>query len=115
CLRSHTHYCIRGQGEKTHSRMPVMFGIVGQFIVAIIPQRLLIEDRAEDMHKYDAVFCDPANTLLSPFPSVGDIYAQVASRYSVTTTGTEVQHAFRQGWGKMQTVAERERGREGRG
>jgi putative hydrolase of the HAD superfamily len=80
-----------------------------------MPQRLLIEDRAKYMRKYDAVFFDAANTLLYPFPSVGDIYAEVASRYGVTTTGTEVQRAFRQVWGKMQTLAQQDPVRYGVG
>ena len=46
------------------------------------------------MRKYDAVFFDAVNTLLYPYPSVGDIYAEVAERYGVITEGAVVQHAF---------------------
>lgn len=67
------------------------------------------------MRKYDAVFFDAANTLLYPFPSVGDIYAEVAGRYGVSTTGTEVQRAFRHAWGSMQTLAQRDPVRYGVG
>ncbi len=57
------------------------------------------------MRKYDAVFFDAANTLLYPYPSVGEIYAQVARRYGVETTGEAVQRAFRQAWGTVETLA----------
>ena len=67
------------------------------------------------MRKYDAVFFDAANTLLYPFPSVGDIYAEVAGRYGVLTTGTRVQQAFRQVWGSMQQRAQHDPVRYGVG
>ena len=57
------------------------------------------------MRKYDAVFFDAANTLLYPYPSVGEVYAQVAGRYGVETTGEAVQNAFRQAWGTVETLA----------
>ena len=57
------------------------------------------------MRKYDVVFFDAANTLLYPYPSVGEVYAQVASRYGVETTGEAVQRAFRQAWGTVETLA----------
>src|SRR2546422_11346151 len=57
------------------------------------------------MRKYDVVFFDAANTLLYPYPSVGEIYAQVARRYGVGTTGEAVQRAFRQAWGTVETLA----------
>lgn len=67
------------------------------------------------MRKYDAVFFDAANTLLYPFPSVGDIYAQVAARYGVTTTGAAVQRAFRQSWGAIEAQAQHDPVRYGVG
>ena len=57
------------------------------------------------MRKYDVVFFDAANTLLYPYPSVGEVYAQVARRYGVETTGQAVQRAFRQAWGTVETLA----------
>ncbi len=57
------------------------------------------------MRKYDAIFFDAANTLLYPYPSVGEVYAQVARRYGVETTGEAVQRAFRQTWGTVETLA----------
>jgi putative hydrolase of the HAD superfamily len=57
------------------------------------------------MRQYDAVFFDAANTLLYPFPSVGEVYAQVAGRYGVTTTGEAVQRAFRRAWSTTQVMA----------
>jgi putative hydrolase of the HAD superfamily len=67
------------------------------------------------MRKYDAVFFDAANTLLYPFPSVGDIYAEVAGRYGVTTTGAAVQRAFREVWGTVQQRAQHDPVRYGVG
>jgi putative hydrolase of the HAD superfamily len=58
------------------------------------------------MRNYDVVFFDAANTLLYPFPSVGEIYAEVAGRYGVTTSGSAVQGAFRQAWAKTQLLAQ---------
>ena len=57
------------------------------------------------MRKYDAVFFDAANTLLYPYPSVGEVYAQVAQRYGVETTGAAVQRAFREAWGTVEALA----------
>jgi putative hydrolase of the HAD superfamily len=67
------------------------------------------------MRKYEAIFFDAANTLLYPFPSVGDIYAEVAGRYGVTTTGAAVQRAFRQAWTQMQQWAQHDPVRYGVG
>jgi putative hydrolase of the HAD superfamily len=57
------------------------------------------------MRNYDAVFFDAANTLLYPYPSVGEIYAEIASRYGVITDGATVQRAFGKSWAKVQTSA----------
>ncbi len=59
------------------------------------------------MRKYDAVFFDAVNTLLYPYPSVGDIYAEVAERYGVITEEAVVQHAFGKAWSRVQTLAQR--------
>jgi putative hydrolase of the HAD superfamily len=67
------------------------------------------------MRKYDAVFFDAANTLLYPFPSVGEIYADVARRYGVTTTGDRVQRAFGDVWGSVQQRAQQDPVRYGIG
>ena len=67
------------------------------------------------MRTYDAVFFDAANTLLYPYPSVGAVYAQVARRYGVDTTGTRVQQAFRQVWGTVEAQAEHDPVRYGIG
>jgi putative hydrolase of the HAD superfamily len=67
------------------------------------------------MHNYDAVFFDAANTLLYPFPSVGEIYAEVAGRYGVTTSGAVVQGAFRRAWGTTQRLAQHDPVRYGVG
>jgi putative hydrolase of the HAD superfamily len=67
------------------------------------------------MRKYDAVFFDAANTLLYPFPSVGEIYADVAGRYGVTTNGAVVQRAFGESWSRVQTLAQHDPVRYGVG
>ena len=58
------------------------------------------------MGSYTTVFFDAANTLLYPFPSVGTLYAEVAARYGISTTATEVQTAFRHAWGQIQPQAQ---------
>jgi len=58
------------------------------------------------MRQYDAVFFDAANTLLYPFPSVGEVYAQVAARHGVSTTGEAVQRAFRRAWSSTEVRAQ---------
>lgn len=67
------------------------------------------------MRKYDAVFFDAANTLLYPYPSVGEVYAEVARRYGVETTGEAVQRAFRQAWDTVETLARQDPVRYGVG
>jgi putative hydrolase of the HAD superfamily len=67
------------------------------------------------MRKYEAIFFDAANTLLYPYPSVGEVYAQVARRYGVETTGEAVQGAFRRAWSSVETLAQREPVRYGVG
>ena len=67
------------------------------------------------MRKYEVVFFDAANTLLYPYPSVGEVYAQVAGRYGVETTGEAVQRAFRQAWGPVETLARNDPERYGVG
>ena len=67
------------------------------------------------MRKYDAVFFDAANTLLYAYPSVGEVYAGVARRYGVDTTGEVVQRAFRQVWGTVEAQAQQDPVRYGVG
>jgi putative hydrolase of the HAD superfamily len=45
-----------------------------------------------------AVFFDVGGTLLRPHPSVGAIYASVASRHGIVTTADVMERAFRQSW-----------------
>jgi putative hydrolase of the HAD superfamily len=45
-----------------------------------------------------AVFFDIGGTLLRPYPSVGAIYASVASRHGIVTSANEMERAFRQSW-----------------
>jgi putative hydrolase of the HAD superfamily len=55
-------------------------------------------------------------TLLHPFPSVGAVYASVASRHGITTTADAMERAFRQSWTTLnrpgQTVSRKEWWRE---
>lgn len=45
-----------------------------------------------------AVFFDVGGTLIEPWPSVGAIYAGVASRYGIVTDAGTVERAFRESW-----------------
>jgi putative hydrolase of the HAD superfamily len=45
-----------------------------------------------------ALFFDVGGTLLRPHPSVGAIYASVASRHGIVTTADEMERAFRRSW-----------------
>ena len=41
--------------------------------------------------KFKAVFFDAGGTLLHPFPSVGEIYEEVASRYGCRVNANELE------------------------
>lgn len=63
-----------------------------------------------------ALFFDAGGTLLHPFPSVGAVYASVASRHGITTTADAMERAFRQSWAALRrpglTVSAKEWWRE---
>lgn len=48
-----------------------------------------------------ALFFDVGGTLLWPYPSVGEIYAAVASRHGIMATADELERAFRQSWAAL--------------
>jgi len=48
--------------------------------------------------KYKAVFFDAGGTLLRPFPSVGEIYRDVAARYGCLTDCKTLETLFRTAW-----------------
>lgn len=45
-----------------------------------------------------AVFFDAGGTLLTPFPSVGGVYAQVARRHGVIANDGEIDSRFKAAW-----------------
>lgn len=53
------------------------------------------------LEKYKAVFFDVGGTLLKPYPSVGDIYAQHAGAFGFRGSAEELNHQFRAEWKKM--------------
>jgi putative hydrolase of the HAD superfamily len=63
-----------------------------------------------------ALFFDAGGTLLRPHPSVGAIYASVASRHGIMTSADEMERAFRQSWTALKrpglTVSRKEWWRE---
>lgn len=48
--------------------------------------------------KYKAIFFDAGGTLLHPYPSVGEIYAEVGKRYGCHAKPEELETAFREVW-----------------
>lgn len=48
--------------------------------------------------KYKAIFFDAGGTLLHPYPSVGEIYAEVGKRYGSPATAAQLEHSFREVW-----------------
>lgn len=48
--------------------------------------------------KYKAIFFDAGGTLLHPYPSVGEIYAEAGKRYGSPATAAELEHSFREVW-----------------
>jgi putative hydrolase of the HAD superfamily len=47
-----------------------------------------------------AVFLDAGGTLLTPFPSVGGVYARVAARHGVNASAETLDAAFKTAWKK---------------
>lgn len=45
-----------------------------------------------------AVFFDVGGTLITPWPSVGSVYAQVAREFGLPATEAAMEQAFRQAW-----------------
>ncbi len=50
------------------------------------------------IHSYRAIFFDAGGTLLHPYPSVGEIYSEVASRYNFHVSSQEIQTRFMKEW-----------------
>ena len=47
---------------------------------------------------YKAIFFDAGGTLLHPFPSVGEIYRDVAAAHGCIVSADETERAFREAW-----------------
>lgn len=48
--------------------------------------------------KFKGIFFDAGNTLLSVYPSVGSIYAEVAGQFGMNVTADEIERSFKQLW-----------------
>ncbi len=51
-----------------------------------------------------AVFFDVGGTLLQPWPSVGEIYARVATRHGIPRDAGEMERRFRESWRALKTA-----------
>lgn len=51
-----------------------------------------------------AVFFDVGGTLLQPWPSVGEIYARVATRYGISKSASDLERKFRESWRALKTT-----------
>ena len=51
--------------------------------------------------KVRALFFDVGGTLIHPYPSVGAVYASIASRHGIATSADELEQAFRQSWAAL--------------
>jgi putative hydrolase of the HAD superfamily len=49
-------------------------------------------------NKFKGIFFDAGNTLLSVYPSVGSIYAEVAARFGIDITTQAIEQSFRELW-----------------
>ncbi|MBI4395290.1 MAG: haloacid dehalogenase, partial [Candidatus Omnitrophica bacterium] len=50
--------------------------------------------------KIKAIFFDAGGTLFRPYPSVGEIYAEAASRYGGTYDAERLEAGFNSAWKK---------------
>ena len=48
-----------------------------------------------------ALFFDVGGTLMRPYPSVGAVYASIASRHGIVTSADEMECAFRESWAAL--------------
>ncbi len=48
-----------------------------------------------------AVFFDVGGTLMRPYPSVGAVYAAIASFYGITASADDMERAFRESWAAL--------------
>lgn len=55
--------------------------------------------------RYKAIFFDAGGTLLSPYPSVGEVYAQVAGRHGILLDPETVEILFRAEYAKREALA----------
>jgi putative hydrolase of the HAD superfamily len=57
------------------------------------------------LHPFKAVFFDAGGTLLHPYPSVGEIYAEVAARFGCKAKPAQLEQLFRAHWLKRDGLA----------
>lgn len=57
------------------------------------------------IQSYKAVFFDAGGTLLYPYPSVGEIYQEVAARYGSKAAGHELQGRFLACWRRKDEIS----------
>ena len=58
-----------------------------------------------ELSKIKAVFFDAGGTLFRPFPSVGEIYAEVAGRHGLTADPEELETVFHNTWRQRDGLA----------
>ncbi|MCB9800394.1 MAG: HAD-IA family hydrolase [Candidatus Omnitrophica bacterium] len=55
---------------------------------------------------YDAIFLDAGGTLLYPYPSVGEIYAEVALKYGCRRDAGDLNQSFKDVWHRHDGLSE---------
>ena len=58
--------------------------------------------------KFKGIFFDAGNTLLSVYPSVGSIYADVARSFGLEITKEAIEHSFREMWSQTAPLVSNE-------
>lgn len=58
-----------------------------------------------NLSKIKAIFFDAGGTLFQPYPSVGEIYAQVAHQYGLSATPQDLEVLFHTTWEKRDGLA----------
>ena len=57
------------------------------------------------LHQYKAIFFDAGGTLLYPYPSVGEIYERIASKYGCRAKSHEIQKRFLETWKELEGLS----------
>jgi len=64
-----------------------------------------VKQSLPDLSEIKAFFFDAGGTLFRPYPSVGEIYAEVARRHGVTSDPQELETLFHRTWEKHDGLA----------